>query len=148
MTRTDYDEAPIGDPQESVDATICPDCGEDLEHHDCRTPRIRDLNDALRTSPLLIGTRLATGELVITSGVAAKGNEFIDRAVKAVREFSDFNEDNDPYGEHDFGALTLDGVSLNWKIDCYDNALEYGSPDPADPSLTRRILTILLAEEY
>ena len=87
-------------------------------------------------------------ELVITRGVEARGWDFIARALAAVRDFSDFTPDNDPYGEHDFGAFELDGVKLNWKIDCYDRALEYGSPDPGDAEKTRRILTILLAEEY
>jgi uncharacterized protein DUF3768 len=128
--------------------TICPDCGEDLAWHDCRANAIRDLNDALRTSPRAIGVRLACDELVITHGVAAKGNAFIDRAMKAVREFSNFTEDNDPDGQHDFGIFELDGISLNWKIDCYDRDLKYGSADPSDPEKTRRVLTILLAEEY
>jgi Protein of unknown function (DUF3768) len=113
-----------------------------------QTARIRELNDAVRTADTAIGALLANGQLVITRGVAAKGNAFIDRAVKAVREFSDFTEDNDPHGEHDFGIFELDGISLNWKIDYYDRDLKYGSADPSDPEQTRRVLTILLAEEY
>ena len=88
------------------------------------------------------------GTLVITSGVAARGNDFIDRAVHAVREYSAFTEDNDPYGEHDFGSFEIDGENLFWKIDYYDRLLEWGTPDPADPDVTRRVLTILLSEEY
>jgi uncharacterized protein DUF3768 len=109
--------------------------------------QIRTLNDAFRTHPF-IGAALASNELVITRGVADYGNDFADRAVTAVRRFSDFTEDNDPYGEHDFGSFDLDAVKLFWKIDYYDRKLEYGSPDPADPAVTRRVLTILLAEEY
>ncbi|GAM07608.1 DUF3768 domain-containing protein, partial [Novosphingobium sp. MBES04] len=30
----------------------------------------------------------------------------------------------------------------------YDAALEQGSPDPADPSVTCRVITILRADEY
>jgi hypothetical protein len=128
--------------------TSCPDCGKDLEHHDCKTPRIRELNDEFRTDPASIGVRIARDQLMITRGVSAHGNAFIDRAVKAVREFSDFTEDNDPHHEHDFGIFELDGETLNWKIDYYDNQLENGSPDASDPDRTRRVLTILLAEEY
>jgi hypothetical protein len=80
--------------------------------------------------------------------VAALGSDFIDRAVSAVRRYRNFGPDNDPYGEHDFGIFELDGQTLNWKIDYYDRLLEWGSPDPADPAVTRRVLTILLAEEY
>ena len=109
--------------------------------------QIRVLNDAFRTHPF-IGARLSEDELVITSGVADHGNDFIDRAVNAVRQFSNFTGDNDPHGEHDFGSFELDGTELFWKIDYYDRELEWGSPDPADPAVTRRVLTILLAEEY
>ena len=109
--------------------------------------QIRVLNDAFRTHPF-IGARLSEDELVITSGVADHGNDFIDRAVTAVRHFSDFTGDNDPHGEHDFGAFEIDGVALFWKIDCYDRWSQWGSPDAADPAVTRRVLTILLADEY
>ena len=44
--------------------------------------------------------------------------------------------------------FTLDGYDLLWKIDYYDNDLERGSPDAADPAVTKRVLTILLSEEY
>ena len=110
--------------------------------------RIRELNDAFRCNPTFLGDRIARDSLVITHGVAARGNDFAARAVRAVREYADFDEGNDPYGEHDFGTFTLDGAELNWKIDYYDTKLEYGSPNPADPDVTRRVLTILLAEEY
>ena len=112
------------------------------------TEQIRGLNDEFRTQPLLIGPALAANQLVVTSGVAAQGSDFIDRAVSAVRRYRNFGPDNDPYGEHDFGIFELDGQTLNWKIDYYDRLLEWGSPDPADPAVTRRVLTILLAEEY
>jgi hypothetical protein len=112
------------------------------------TTRIRQLNDEFRHAPELIGVQLALHQLVITRGVAARGNAFVDRAVRAVRDFDAFTPDNDPYGEHDFGAFELDGQKLFWKIDYYDTGLKYGSLSPADPRLTRRVLTIMLAEEY
>jgi hypothetical protein len=85
---------------------------------------------------------------MLTAGVRDRGAAFVQQALHAVRTFSAFTERNDPYGEHDFGAVTVDGERLFWKIDYYDLQLEYGSPDPSDPSVTRRILTIMLAEEY
>ena len=66
----------------------------------------------------------------------------------APSDYADFTEDNDPYGEHDFGTFTLDDAELNWKIDYYDNELKWGSANPADLDVTRRVLTILLVEEY
>lgn len=55
---------------------------------------------------------------------------------------------NDPYGEHDFGKVVVNGVSCFWKISYYDNRLEYGSEDPANPDITTRVLTIMLTSEY
>ena len=70
----------------------------------------------------------------------------------AIREkvgtFSDFTPGNDPHGERDFGAFEHEGQKIFWKIDYYDTTLTKGSEDPADPSQTVRVLTIMLASEY
>lgn len=105
--------------------------------------RVRDLNDAFRTCSSSAG-----GQWMITSGIQSRGPEFVAQAVRAVREFDRFSEDNDPYGEHDFGSFSLAGQTLFWKIDYYDRTLSFGSEDPADPAATCRVLTIMLASEY
>jgi hypothetical protein len=51
-------------------------------------------------------------------------------------------------GEHDFGMIRHGGLKVFWKIDYYDLNLRYGSENPSDPAQTRRVMTILLAEEY
>ena len=101
---------------------------------------IASQNDAFRTRP--------TEGLMLTKGVSDNGSAFVQEALRAVSAFDAFTTENDPHGEHDFGALTVAGESLFWKIDYYDRQLEYGSPDPADLAVTQRILTIMLAEEY
>jgi len=94
------------------------------------------------------------GPKIVTSGVAALGPAFVRAATKAVATYSAFSPDNDPYEQHDFGSFTLpdgEGVyhSLYWKIDYYaDTEFQWGSEDPADPSQTVRILTIMLSHEY
>jgi hypothetical protein len=65
-----------------------------------------------------------------------------------MRRFDAFTPDNDPHGEHDFGAFDEGGDRFFWKIDYYDKQMEFGSPDAADPDVTARVLTLMLAEEY
>ncbi len=118
----------------------------DEQDHTRKRERIRELNDAFRKYPWN-GAR-ALGRTVVTAGINANGPEFVLRVLNAVAGFNDFNADNDPHGEHDFGALELDGQKLFWKIDYYDAACHYGSEDPSDPTKTTRVLTVMLAEEY
>ncbi len=68
--------------------------------------------------------------------------------VKTIAVFDDFCHANDPYEEHDFGAFEVDGHTVMFKIDYFDHDLSMHSPDPADPSVTQRVITIMLAEEY
>lgn len=63
-----------------------------------------------------------------------------------VQNFSDFTEDNDPYGEHDFGSFDWKGNRIFWKIDYFDQSLKYGE-DPLSEKC-RRVMTIMLASEY
>ena len=100
---------------------------------------IARLNDAARTS--FIGCRV-----VITRGIAAIDD--LDGLYAKVRSFAEFTERNDPYGEHDFGAVEHEGQTVFWKFDYYDVDLLMHSPDPADQAVTCRVLTIMLAEEY
>lgn len=85
---------------------------------------------------------------MITAGVEALGAHEVASLLTRVREFSEFSEDNDPYGEHDFGAFDHGGERFFWKIDYYDKSLALHSPDPADPAVTERVLTLMLADEY
>ncbi|MDF1769456.1 DUF3768 domain-containing protein [Maricaulis sp.] len=106
-----------------------------------RAARIAQLNDDLRTN----GTG---GRILITAGINAKGKAFIAKAVLGLKTYTNFSEDNDPYHEHDFGALAIEGEKLFWKIDYYNLTLDAGSEDPADPKVTTRVLTLMLASEY
>ena len=114
------------------------------DHHrfvNPRVDRIRALNDDLRTT-------LTGGRVMFTRGVAALGQEVQRQIIEALRRYDDFDADNDPYGEHDFGMIVAQGHELLFKIDYYDPTLEYGSADPADPTKTTRVLTIMQANEY
>ena len=106
-----------------------------------KTARIRALNDDLRQ-------RLIGGMAVMTPGIAALGPEAVARIVKTIEVYDDFCHANDPHEEHDFGAFDADGNRVFFKIDYYDSSLTVHSPDAADPAVTQRVITIMLAEEY
>ena len=106
-----------------------------------KTDQIRTLNDQLRK-------HFVGGTAVITPGVAALGQEAVDRIVQTIAVFDDFCHANDPNEEHDFGSFEAEGETIFFKIDYYDRALTHHSPDPADPAVTERVITIMLADEY
>lgn len=101
-----------------------------------RIIKIAALNDTFRrSSPFNVFMTRGVQELPDTMSL-----------MQAVRDFGRFTEDNDPYGEHDFGSLEWHGEMVFWKIDYYDQALQYGK-DPLDVEC-KRVLTVLLASEY
>lgn len=106
-----------------------------------RRTRIRKLNDDLRRT-------LRGGLMTVTCGIKELGPLALLSILTDIQGSENFSSDNDPHAEHDFGAVIFEGQQIFWKIDYYDKRLEYGSPDPADPSVTTRVITIMLASEY
>lgn len=115
--------------------------GTEQLSHAQRTGLIRDLNDAFRKD-------LRGGKLMLSSGIMEKIGGDVAGLLSAVSDFDDFTGGNDPHGEHDFACMSWRGDPIFWKIDYYDVEAVYGSPDPADPDQTIRVLTIMLAWEY
>jgi hypothetical protein len=112
--------------------------------------KIRELNDALRkslTSPRRMAKFGQSARLVVTSGIQALGLDGMLEVVQAVSNYDDFST-NDPYREHDFGFIDRPTGRVYWKIDYYNRTLSSGSDNPADPAITTRVLTIMLASEY
>src|ERR1700737_121547 len=101
---------------------------------DGKTARIRALNDELRQN-------LAGGVAVMTPGIAALGQDAVERIVKTIAVFDDFCHANDPHEEHDFGSFDAEGHTIFFKIDYFDRNLKYHSPDPTDPAVTIRVIT-------
>jgi hypothetical protein len=102
---------------------------------------IRRLNDDFRRN-------LSSGIAVITPAVALLGREAVQHICRTIEVYEDFSRECDPHGEHDFGRFVADGHTIFFKIDYYDRELNAASPDPADPNVTRRVLTIMAAGEY
>ena len=106
-----------------------------------RTHQIRVLNDNFRST--FVGGRVLT-----TASVAELPLDVKARLFLAVQSYSDFNRDNDPHSEHDFGEIELRGERYFFKLDYYSLDLTAGSEDPADPEKSTRVLTIMRADEY
>lgn len=99
------------------------------------------LNDRLRTT----GTG---GRVVVSASLNGRGKAYVALALAAVAAFKAFDADNDPHGEHDAAMLDVGRDSVLFKIDYYDLSLTGHSPNPADPAVTERVMTVMLAEEY
>lgn len=106
-----------------------------------KTQKIAELNDLLRQT-------FWGGKVMLTEGVQQLAETVVSDIFSAVRDFDIFTEDNDPHGEHDFGKLSVHNHKIFWKIDYYDQWMEFASPDPSNPDVTERVLTIMLASEY
>jgi len=104
--------------------------------------QIAALNDQFRHGDASLGL------WVTTTGIDSLSHDRKQDLMQAVRDYKDFTEDNDPYGEHDFGVVKWEGSEYFWEIICYDKGLQHLSPHPENPSLTTRVLTLMLAEEY
>ena len=108
---------------------------------DVRRAAIARLNDRLRF----------TGEggwTYLSRGVAALPIMTKEAIINAVRHFSDFTPDNDPHGEHDCAILAMEQHNVMWKIDYYPHDRSKDEIDAADPEAVKRVMTIMIAEEY
>lgn len=105
------------------------------------TDKIRQLNDAFRTS-------FRGGRVMLTLGIRSKSDIEQTEILERVVNFNDFNKNNDVYGEHDMGRFDYHGEKIIWKIDYYDKDYRLMSDNPADPTITNRVLTIMTADEY
>jgi Protein of unknown function (DUF3768) len=103
---------------------------------------IARLNDQFRKNPMRYG------RLMLTTGVNAKGQDFVARVLRCIASYENFPHGDDPYGENDFGAFALDGERIFFKVDYFDPTMEVGSEDPSDPTKTVRVMTVMLADEY
>lgn len=119
---------------------------------DQKATEIAALNDLFRSEFFIpsFGPRPVPGRIVCTSGIASLPPETQIGILGQVSRFDSFTEDNNPHGEHDFGAFEVNGIGkIFWKIDYYaDDSCSIGSADPSDITHCFRILTIMLASEY
>ena len=113
--------------------------------------KIRAVNDAMRAALFTPQGGMCT----VTRGVHDLPDDAKARVLLAVKNYNDFNEDNDPHGEHDFGVVELVGIpKVFWKIDYFESEKMDIPEDPdwgeneEDFINAYRLLTIMLADEY
>ena len=103
---------------------------------------IKALNDNFRRT-------FSGGSVLLTAGIDSFPADDVANIMSLVQNFNNFTPNNDPYNEHDFGSFMYNGNKIFWKIDYYDRLnSHFASENPANPSVTNRVLTIMLAEEY
>jgi len=103
--------------------------------------KIRALNDQLRKTGI-------GGIYVMTRGVAALDEYSRAQVLLEIALEGDFDQENDPHNEHDFGKVEYEETIFLWKIDYYDQDLQFASKDPANAEITTRMMTVMLASEY
>lgn len=96
----------------------------------------------------MLRTKGRGGRVFVTKGVHGLPSFDASLLLRAIADYAQFEADNDPFGERDFGALNLFGAKLFWKIDYYDRNLKFGSSDPTNMDATIRVLTVMLESEY
>jgi hypothetical protein len=102
---------------------------------------IRVLNDRFRQS--FMGGKVMRSHAFAELPIALQ-----TKVMCAIQQFVDFDEDNDPHGEHDFVSVDIDGEKYFGKIDYYAPDMEHGCEDPSDPKQTVRVLTIMHSSDY
>ena len=116
--------------------------------------RIADQNDIFRRSYGFAAQwngQPLEGRVVTTPGFLALSDYLQAMLLLEVGRFNDFNADNDMWEDHSFGIVTVDSVSIYWKIDLFDTAYNFGAATPedaTDPEKTRRVLTLYLPSEH
>jgi hypothetical protein len=96
----------------------------------------------------LLRTTFRGGEVVITPGILALASTLRASIMRQVQEFDTWTPANDPNSEHDSGSFGANGHYVLWKMDYYNQDMSARSVDPADPNVTTRVLTVMLAEEF
>ena len=117
---------------------------------------IAEQNDRFRRQVCAIAPGLGraepgglAGRVVFTRAVAARGPLFPLLCLLAVAGHDAFDPEDDPDRLRDFGAVTVQGVRVWFKIDTYaDETMEWGAERPDDPARTYRVMTVMLPSDW
>lgn len=136
---------------ENVQPSRCPVCTAHGGSRDFPTKSatiIAKQNDAFRMALLTGHFAGLNGQAVTTAGIAANGQDFVNACILALADYDDFTDFTDPFADHSFGVMDVNGERVWWKIDLYDENRRFGSSAPDNPARTYRVLTLLFPSEY
>ncbi len=101
--------------------------------------KVAQLNDRFRRR------QEGHGDIVVTPGIRDQGSAFVAKALASVQAYDDFPAEHPC---HDFGIVSVDAIRIGFKIDAYDRDVIFGSPNPADPMVTHRVMTVFTPLEW
>ena len=114
--------------------------------------QIKAVNDHLRKHVFVIRkvsksefsglTRDIGLRLFLTQAIKSLPSSRQVEIIDLVRNFDDFTEGDNPYGENDFGGFTYRNTNYFFKFDYYDCSYHFGETNG------NRVLTIMEASEY
>lgn len=96
-----------------------------------------ELNDQLRTT-------FKGGRVQMTAAVCALDPQLRGRALSALSRYDKFSDGE----EHDSGVFIFAGYSFEWRIEYRGKDGIGVSPDPANPEMTFRVLTLYAATDF
>ena len=106
-----------------------------------KTEIIRELNDEARRS-------FKNVQVMLALGIRTRPEKEVSEILERVRTFNEFTPANNPYSENDSASFDYKGERIIWKIDYYDKDYRFMSENPADPTITNRVLTIMTGSEW
>ena len=116
-----------------------------IENTTLTSEQLSRINDNIRKNLCLLNCNVRVdgvyGQLVFTRNAIDILGENLAVLLVAIAKFDEFNEGNDPHGEHDFGKIELFGETWFWKFDYYDRKLQYFGHEV-------HVLTVMNANDY
>ena len=111
-----------------------------------RTQTIAKLNDRAREGRDRTCRAVFNRNLLGKFGdLSMEANMIAQRRIMLAMRNCTFAKDSP---ERDLAFFEVGDQRVMMKIDYYDTTLEWGSDDPADPSITRRVITLMAPKDY
>jgi hypothetical protein len=116
-----------------------------IDYEPYTSEQLAHINDTIRMNLCKLRCNLKVdgviGQLMFTRNAIEALGDNITVLLQEIGSFNDFNKDNDPHKEHDFGKIVLFGRTWFWKFDYYEKSIRSFGHDV-------HLLTIMEASDY